>query len=863
MRFSYLIILLLLSFGASAQVYQNMAQPGYKFGRARFDSVLTIPSGLGTMRNITGGKDTGQIRFNLSDSSVYVWNGRAWIKPAGSEVDSIYTEGDSLLYLKQGSEIFVANLANATAGGDTTIFQVVLDSTGQQNNRLLFSKDNKISSSAWFLADDVNRKIVLGNNNISVGGTGIKLWVQGTAQFNGNLYVAGVLQAEGTQQGAGNKAMRFNTSTGFLTYADTTIAIDTTSLSNRINLKVNIADTASMLSNYAKSSAVALKVNISDTAAMLQPYLDTLQSHNTRIIAAGGGGASGWSLTGNSSAVTDFLGTTNNRTLRFRTNNVERLLIDSIGNIQSNGQYTNLNSNNYSSAPIALRTNNADVSGLSIYKGSFAHTNSIQFLNNSISERFSIGQGFIGNSTLSDFSIARYVSSAWSEAFRIFNATGNVAIGTTTDAASALLNVSSTTKGILIPRMTTAQRDLISTPATGLQVYNTSSNTFDYYNGSTWGGIGGGSTDTTSLSNRINLKLNISDTSAMLKPYLDTLQAHNTRIIAAGGGGASGWSLTGNSSAVTDFLGTTNNRTMRFRTNNTERMVIDSVGNVGIGTATPTFKLDVNGTARVSGALTLGAASGIGMTIQDNTAIRGTAATGGNLYIDGNASFDNTGTINLRGAVTTSSTLTVGSTLRVNGSSISLPYNGSLRTTSGSNGQIFIEPAIDLTGSVFVRGTTFVVESTGGVPTTFASAIVAFNSTTKGILIPRMTTAQRNAISTPATALQVFSTTDSTNYIYRGTTSGWQATITGIRGSGTLDFGSITHHSEEVLTISVTGAAEGDVVSLGVPNASNLTNVIYTAWVSAADTVSVKCSNLDQSAAKDPASGTFKVTVFK
>jgi hypothetical protein len=78
-----------------------------------------------------------------------------------------------------------------------------------------------------------------------------------------------------------------------------------------------------------------------------------------------------------------------------------------------------------------------------------------------------------------------------------------------------------------------------------------------------------------------------------------------------------------------------------------------------------------------------------------------------------------------------------------------------------------------------------------------------------------------------------------------------------------LDFGSITHHSEEVLTISVTGAAEGDVVSLGVPNASNLTNVIYTAWVSAANTVTVKCSNLDQSAAKNPASGTFKVVVFK
>jgi hypothetical protein len=52
---------------------------------------------------------------------------------------------------------------------------------------------------------------------------------------------------------------------------------DTATLSNRINLKVNISDTASMLSPYARTSnvnaALALKVNISDTSSMLTPYL--------------------------------------------------------------------------------------------------------------------------------------------------------------------------------------------------------------------------------------------------------------------------------------------------------------------------------------------------------------------------------------------------------------------------------------------------------------------------------------------------------------------------------------------------------------------------------------------------------------
>ncbi len=53
-------------------------------------------------------------------------------------------------------------------------------------------------------------------------------------------------------------------------------------------------------------------------------------------------------------------------------------------------------------------------------------------------------------------------------------------------AASAMLDVKSTTKGMLIPRMTTAQRDLISMPATGLMVYNTTTNSFNFYNGTAW-----------------------------------------------------------------------------------------------------------------------------------------------------------------------------------------------------------------------------------------------------------------------------------------------------------------------------------------------------------------------------------------
>ena len=113
----------------------------------------------------------------------------------------------------------------------------------------------------------------------------------------------------------------------------------------------------------------------------------------------------------------------------------------------------------------------------------------------------------------------------------------------TTGQASAVLDAYSITKGFLAPRMTTAQRTAISSPATGLLVFQTDGTSgFYYYTGAAWS------------------------------------------LLATG---ISGWSLTGNAgtSYATNFLGTTDNTSLRFRTNNTQRLILDSLGNVGIGTS--------------------------------------------------------------------------------------------------------------------------------------------------------------------------------------------------------------------------------------------------------------------------------------
>jgi hypothetical protein len=69
----------------------------------------------------------------------------------------------------------------------------------------------------------------------------------------------------------------------------------------------------------------------------------------------------------------------------------------------------------------------------------------------------------------------------------VYNTTGDVGIGIAVPNASALLDLSSTTKGVLIPRMTAAQKTAISSPTRGLLIFQTDSpSDFYYYDGSSW-----------------------------------------------------------------------------------------------------------------------------------------------------------------------------------------------------------------------------------------------------------------------------------------------------------------------------------------------------------------------------------------
>jgi hypothetical protein len=156
-----------------------------------------------------------------------------------------------------------------------------------------------------------------------------------------------------------------------------------------------------------------------------------------------------------------------------------------------------------------------------------------------------------------------------------FPANGAVGIGTTTPNASSLLEIKSTTKGILVPRMTMAQRNAISLPAMGLLIYQTNNTPgFYYYNGTAW----------TAITTK------------------------------------TGWSLTGNSGTTSaNYLGTSDNKNFVLKTNNKARVTIDNLGNVGIGTSAPTSLLEVH-----NGALTVSnSSSSATLAISANTDVSG------------------------------------------------------------------------------------------------------------------------------------------------------------------------------------------------------------------------------------------------
>lgn len=91
----------------------------------------------------------------------------------------------------------------------------------------------------------------------------------------------------------------------------------------------------------------------------------------------------------------------------------------------------------------------------------------------------------IDNSDSDKFKIAGSAALGTTDLMTI-TSTGQVGLGTASPDASAKIEYVSTTQGVLLPRMTTAQRDAIGTPATGLLIYNTTTNKLNFRAAAAW-----------------------------------------------------------------------------------------------------------------------------------------------------------------------------------------------------------------------------------------------------------------------------------------------------------------------------------------------------------------------------------------
>jgi hypothetical protein len=81
-----------------------------------------------------------------------------------------------------------------------------------------------------------------------------------------------------------------------------------------------------------------------------------------------------------------------------------------------------------------------------------------------------------------------------------------------------------------------------------------------------------------------------------------------------------------------------------------------------------------------------------------------------------------------------------------------------------------------------------------------------------------------------------------------------------LSGSASLDFGSITAAAQADLTITVTGAAVGDEVIMALP-AAPAAGIVFNAFVSAANTVTIRASNIT-ALAVNPAAATYGAIVI-
>lgn len=251
----------------------------------------------------------------------------------------------------------------------------------------------------------------------------------------------------------------------------------------------------------------------------------------------------------------------------------------------------------------------------------------------------------------------------------------NVGIGTLSPNANAILDVTSTTKGLLTPRMTTSEKNTLgsnmATTEAGMLVYDTDTQTFWYWDGNSWleaigpmGPTGPSGADGAQGS-------------------AGPAGADGPTGPAGADGSNNAWGLTGNAGTTvgTNYLGTSDSKDFVIKTNATERVRIESTGNVGVGASSTTALLHVNSSTTTPFRVQVAGSSRLTVNSDESVVIGEYQTTGParGLYVYGNTGIG---------------TLTPNSKLHVNSATGDAPFraqiNGTTQFVVNGNGNIGI-----------------------------------------------------------------------------------------------------------------------------------------------------------------------------